>query len=141
MADLHKALANALKNLKGIHGSGEKKKPMKEVIVEGRPDVGSGAYVISVNEESIAGIELQKWKRKKAKYLGVSSSGGSLVPDASTLSATDVVDLEASHAEGSQRVARGTYRDNLMGLPRPADFSKIVVARYKVMVTWRVRRS
>lgn len=67
MADQHKALASALKNLKGIHGSGSKKASAKEKEVVAEVEVPSVEEMVNEphEDESAPDSQLRLRKRKK----------------------------------------------------------------------------
>lgn len=86
MVDQHKGLANALRNLKGIHGSGNKKKaPVKEkdVAPQVETPVKKESLVEAYAEDSAPDTDLHIRMRKKVstRALNVSSDEGSGNPD------------------------------------------------------------
>lgn len=74
MVDQHKALTNTLKNLRGIHGSGEKKGPAieKKGATKVVQHVPSKPVKVILEEEGAPVAELQHRKRKKVFAVGSS---------------------------------------------------------------------
>lgn len=129
MADQHKALANALRSLRGIHSSGGKKTPAAEKAGVSEAAPSEAAPTVDCLSQPTEGTEqvAELTARKRRKVVSGSSSRNP-APEQAEASGMDEVEVP-----DSGRSPREKYRAAVDKMPLPRRFAEMEAAGYEAV--------